>query len=591
MDKKFSLYLTKIGLFDEKTSKEIINSNKQSENKKFEDSSFNYLMKYFDNLNEEQKKYMSFYIPNNFQKIMNLIKTRKLKSIIVQMLLRIKFKLLKYLYKWKKDKSINISQNLLNICNYEENHKSLNEENDKLTKILQANQNTISLDDYLSKEKININKYNYKNNQALSNIKNIVNNMNIKDYKHNIKDERAFNKASNNIYKNSYCTNNLYPYQYKINSHQNSYNIRRKPDYKYIYRNLYQPQKSKKDNQNKLLSSVESKELEDLKECTFKPKINLSSPKPNKNISEMRNKSKEKESLISIFDKLYKDEEKNKLAKELRTIDREYNLGKTFSFTPNLNKKFKTIYKYQDHKNFAERQREYKEKLDRKKLDIKFQIESRNDLLCSFNPKITNEKGEYYKPKKKGKEKEKISKSVFKRLYSDVKARQNMKEQREKENNDRLEEMANYLTLNKKVDDSDLIERLYEDKKDDIINKTREKVEKEEGITFQPDIGNNEYYQNIGSNFLERNDMWINKRKNFIEEENAKQIENLRNYGNKKNKKYTSEEREEIINNIIERLYKSSLKNKNKEEKSDSLNDENEEENEDNGEEEEQVEE
>ena len=52
MDKKFSLYLTKIGLFDEKTSKEIINSNKQSENKKFEDSSFNYLMNYFDNLNE-----------------------------------------------------------------------------------------------------------------------------------------------------------------------------------------------------------------------------------------------------------------------------------------------------------------------------------------------------------------------------------------------------------------------------------------------------------------------------------------------------------------------------------------------------------
>ena len=145
MDKKFSLYLTKIGLFDEKTSKEIINSNKQNEDKKFEDSSFNYLMNYFDNLNKEQKKYMSFYIPNNYQKIMNLIKTRKLKSIIVQMLLRSKFKLLKYFYKWKKDKNINISQNLLNICNYEENHKSLNEENDKLTKILQASQNTTKI--------------------------------------------------------------------------------------------------------------------------------------------------------------------------------------------------------------------------------------------------------------------------------------------------------------------------------------------------------------------------------------------------------------------------------------------------------------
>ena len=117
---------------------------------------------------------MSFYIPNNYQKITNLIKTRKLKSIIVQILLRAKFKLLKYFYKWKKDKNINISQNLLNICNYDENHKSLDEENDKLTRILHASQNTISLDDYLSKEKININKYNYKNNQAISNTKNIL---------------------------------------------------------------------------------------------------------------------------------------------------------------------------------------------------------------------------------------------------------------------------------------------------------------------------------------------------------------------------------------------------------------------------------
>ena len=141
--------------------------------------------------------------------------------------------------------------------------------------------------------------------------------------------------------------------------------------------------------------------------------------------------------------------------------------------------------------------------------------------------------------------------------------------------------MANYLTLDKKVDESDLIERLYEDKRDDIINKTREKVEKEEGVTFQPDIGDDEYYQNIDSTFLERNEELMNKKKNFIEEENAKQIENLKNYGNKK---YTSEEREEIINNIIERLYKSSLKNK--KENNEESEENNEEENEDDGEEE-----
>ena len=583
MDKKFSLYLTKIGLFDEKTSNEIIKSYKQSENQKFEDSSFHYLMNFFDNLNEEQKKYMSFYIPNNYQQITNQIKVRKLKSIFVQTLLRQRFKLLKYLNKWRKSKNnINVSGNFMNIYKNEENHKSFNEENDKLTKILQANQNNISLDDYLLKEKINMNGYNYRNNHALSNIKHIVNHMNTNEYKYN-NNERIFNKVKNR-YRNPYYSNNsnLNPYQHKVNCY-NLYNFNhRKPDYKYICRNLYQSQKSKKDSNNKLLSSLEAKELEDLKECTFKPKINIISQKhKNNNSSQIKNKSKEKENLSSIFDKLYKDEEKNKLSKELRAIDKEYNLGKTFSFTPNLNNKFKTIYKYEDHRNFVDRQKEFKEKLDKKRLDLKYQIESQNDLLCSFNPKITNEKGEYYKPKKKGEKKEKKSKSVFKRLYSDVKSRQELQEQREKENNDKFDEMANYLTLDKKVDESDLIERLYEDKRDDIINKTREKVEKEEGVTFQPDIGDDEYYQNIDSTFLERNEELINKKKNFIEEENAKQIENLKNYGNKK---YTSEEREEIINNIIERLYKSSLKNK--KENNEESEENNEEENEDDGKEE-----
>ena len=411
MDKKFSLYLTKIGLFDEKTSKEIFKPNNQNENekKKFEDYAFHYLMNFFDNLNEEQKKYMSFYIPNNYQQITNLIKARKLKSIFVQTLLRQKFRLLKYFNKWKKYKNnINISGNLLNIYQNEENHKSIDEENDKLTKILQSSNNNITLDDYLTKEKLNINRYNYRNNQAVSNIKNIFNHMNTNEYKYN-NNEKIFNKTKNR-YRNSYYNNNLNPYQYKVNCYSlNKYN-QRKPDYKYICRNLYKPLKSKKDSNNKLLSSMESKELEELKECTFKPKINIISQKQKNNNSQIKNKSKEKENISSIFDKLYKDEEKNKLAKELRTIDKEYNLGKTFSFTPNINKEFKTIYKYQDHRNYAERQREYKAKLDKKRLDLKFQIESKNDLLCSFNPKITNEKGEYYKPKKKGKAKEKKSK-------------------------------------------------------------------------------------------------------------------------------------------------------------------------------------
>ena len=571
MDKNFSLYLTKLGFFDENTAKEIIKSNKLLENKKFSDSSFHYLMNFFENLNEEQKKYMSYFIPNNYKIITNKLRTRKIKSILIQTILRQKLKLLKKLYQWKNNIKINTYRNIINKYNIEENHKLSYDDNEKLSK-----NNTITLDDYLAKEKINIYNNNINpNDKGISNIKSIYNSINIKPYKS--KNERAFNKQKNKLITKLYynTNNNLRTYNYENNNN----NKMRKPDLKYIYKNLYQRNISKKDNsKNKLLTSLESKELEDLKECTFKPRINnilISSMKQ----SHSQTKNKSRDNIESIFERLYKDEEKNKLSKELRTIDREYTIGKKFSFTPNINGKLKNIYRYQQHKNFAQRQREYMEKIDKKREDLRGKIDSEFDLICSFNPKITNEKGEYYIIKNKKKEKNMAKSSVFRRLYKDVEKRQELREQKEKENIDKFNEMANYLTLDKKVNDTSLIERLFDNRKEDIINKTREKVEKEEGITFQPDIGDNDYIKNINSNFMERNEDWIIRRNNFIEEENAKQLENLRNNGIGNKKKYTSEEREQIISNIIERLYENCKKNKNKSQEEEDNEEENEEEN------------
>ena len=571
MDKNFSLYLTKLGFFDENTAKEIIKSNKLLENKIFSDSSFHYLMNFFENLNEEQKKYMSYFIPNNYKIITNKLRTRKIKSILIQTILRQKLKLLKKLYQWKNNIKINTYRNIINKYNIEENHKLSYDDNEKLSK-----NNTITLDDYLAKENINIYNNNINpNDKGISNIKSILNYMNIKPHKS--KNERAFNKQKNKLITKLYynTNNNLRTYNYENNNN----NKMRKPDLKYIYKNLYQRNISKKDNsKNKLLTSLESKELEDLKECTFKPRINnilISSMKQ----SRSQTKNKSRDNIESIFERLYKDEEKNKLSKELRTIDREYTIGKKFSFTPNINGKLKNIYRYQQHKNFAQRQREYMEKIDKKREDLRGKIDSEFDLICSFNPKITNEKGEYYIIKNKKKDKNMAKSSVFRRLYKDVEKRQELREQKEKENIDKFNEMANYLTLDKKVNDTSLIERLFDNRKEDIINKTREKVEKEEGITFQPDIGDNDYIKNINSNFMERNEDWIIRRNNFIEEENAKQLENLRNNGIGNKKKYTSEKREQIISNIIERLYENCKKNKNKSQEEEDNEEENEEEN------------
>ena len=578
MDKNFSLYLTKLGFFDEKASKDIIKPNNQIEKKTFIDSSFHYLMNFFDNLNESQKKYMSFFIPTNYQQIITKIRKRKLKSIFIQKILRQKLFLLKHFYIWKRNNNLNTYTSCNNNI-----HEPIYDENNNinLTKSqnLQINQDSVTLNDYLSKEKIN------KRN-VITNIKNILK-------QSNLKENQSKNGTTHNKIINKY--NRKYPYSYYNNRYPiylcNQTIKQKKPNYEYIYNNLYRSSMSKNynRNKNKLLTSLEEKELENLKECTFKPRINKSvSKKLNKSEIKDKNKENKEENVISIFERLYKDEQKNKLSKELKTVDKEFNLGKTFSFAPKLNNKFKKFYKYQDHKNFVQRQREYMEKSDKKKEELRDEVDSKFDLLCPFNPKITNEKGEYYKSKKnKTSEKNSQSYSVFKRLYLDMMSRKEMQEQKELENINKINEMANYLTADKKVNESDIIERLLDYNKDEIINKAKEKVEREEGVTFQPDIMDNEYIQNVNGNFLERNEQWLLNRKNYIEQESAKQIENIRNSGefNNSNKKYTIEEREQIINNVIERLYERSKNKKNKEEKKDdesSLKDINNNENEEN---------
>ena len=156
MEKNFSLYLTKIGFFDENIAKEIIKPNNEINQKTFVDSSFHYLMNFLDNLNESQKKYMSYFLPNNYKQITTKLKERKLKSIFTQKILRQKLKLLKYFYFWK-----NINESNANLLNnnkrktYEiisekyNNNELINNQN------FQVSQDSIILNDYLTKQKIN----------------------------------------------------------------------------------------------------------------------------------------------------------------------------------------------------------------------------------------------------------------------------------------------------------------------------------------------------------------------------------------------------------------------------------------------------
>ena len=68
-------------------NKVIISLIKQN-HKSFNDSSFDLLMNYFNNLDEKQKKFMSYHIPSKFIIISSKMKKDKLRSIIVQSILR-----------------------------------------------------------------------------------------------------------------------------------------------------------------------------------------------------------------------------------------------------------------------------------------------------------------------------------------------------------------------------------------------------------------------------------------------------------------------------------------------------------------------
>ena len=105
------------------------------------------------------------------------------------------------------------------------------------------------------------------------------------------------------------------------------------------------------------------------------------------------------------------------------------------------------------------------------------------------------------------------------------------------------------------------IEVLYKDyqKVKQKINKKRNDINIEQGVTFKPELYTNEkYYDKINPNFHDREKQFILEKQKFVEycqQMNEEQLTKQK-WGNGK---YTNKEKEQITNNIIERLYKKGL--------------------------------
>ena len=131
-----------------------------------------------------------------------------------------------------------------------------------------------------------------------------------------------------------------------------------------------------------------------------------------------------------------------------------------------------------------------------------------------------------------------------------------MKKQKRKklEQDKYLDDLSNQISGEKKIVDYNRINDLYKNKgKSKTFEKTKVKVEEEEGLTFRPSIKENKYMKRIYSNFMERN--FYNKNGKEYNYDNY-------NYDLKSQKKMTNKQKEKIINRIIDKLsMNSQLKN------------------------------
>ena len=541
MEKSFCDYLVSIGLIDLRISNNIKFLNKEvSKSRKefsFTDSFFISLMNYFNNLTLNQKKYMCFSLPLRFILLRQKELNKKLKSIVFRKNLKEKIIKLKYLLRWIRAVKFNFK--IEKNSNYEDKDK-LNINN----MLLDDDSGSIIFDDFIieSKKVPDVIKEK-KNNNSFSE----------KNKKIGIKINNSFNKSRSKF------NNNL---------------------------------KTKG-----ILTTTDRKELLQLSECTFKPTINTT----NNNSFRITNPNSNRK---MTFMKLYQDSEKYRIKKRLKELEFEKIINNELTFRPQLCHTPKSLSNFK-FDSFNERQNNFINNKKENTNKLKINLDKSTAKKCSFIPKVnkimmdfnlsstginrnnltnihsahtnkinnlTNEENKQsqnintYNNSKNNYTGESYftlsnSKTVpaHLRLYNDSQRRNSSYIQKENEYNKLITDMANITSKKDSKVDYEKLFNLYENKEGKLVQeKTKEKVQKEEGITFMPELSlNNKYLNRITNDFYERNKYC--KKNNLF-----KQYEKFDEDSKKIKKKYTDDQKKKIIKNIVSRLYNES-KNKNSE--------------------------
>ena len=536
MEINFFEYLINIGLINKESfSNFVLDYRKKFSKKNFLENMEDLLSNFFENLSKEEKSYMSVNLVKNYLDNLNNKKFDKLKKIYQILKEKLFFQKLKYFF-YLKISSFRKKEKIKTVAKYQKINKSIPKVNNRIKR----NRNTPNeLDNFITM------KINTSRKRGTINI----------------------DKSSKNKIKN-------------ISSSKNDSTTKK---YDSTKESINPSKKNNKKNINEIPSSSTLKEQQELKECTFSPKINTYTKiKKNTQKKEIKENKSNTKRLFEVFNKLHNDNliYQNKIKYNQEKYEKRFKEENTFHPKINNNNSFsKKLNK--SNKTFDERQQIYLEKKEKNNEKMKQELDDNCSKLCSFIPEVNTINNAFNKSKiiknesntelknsdiiidyyssRTGETLSSKNKSPFLRLYEESKNRNIRKKNREKEYKNRLNEMAN-ISCKKEINNVDY-EKLKElylyDKKNDIIRKTRQKVENEEGTTFKPDIYFNKSSKNIKSGFYERNEKFIKDKQNFIEC-SIKERDKLFNNNIKKENinldNFSKEEKNEIINNIVKRL-------------------------------------
>lgn len=311
-----------------------------------------------------------------------------------------------------------------------------------------------------------------------------------------------------------------------------------------------------------LENSSMRKEKEELKHCTFHPKINK-----NTNIVNS----------VPAHERLYSDFEKGKQRRILQAIEHEKKESEMASFSPSVSL---NNYYTNSSRNFFERLEDFsKSKVKNKERKVN-EIENEMNGKYTFSPNFKKNK-KYLSSKKSKSISRSHSKSnyvinsdfdstpAYVRLYEENARRKNYYHN--------LNNMINFnsvgnftkfynFSAEKKFlnnskshisvnDHTSIIRNLYEDHKKNQRKKhqLQKHFDEEQGITFQPKFISNNYKYPTKYNFDERNNKLLEDKKKVIDLFN--QIQELNLSSQKVTKKVSQGNLEEIKKGLVERLY------------------------------------